>query len=146
MAGFYVALAEGGLLSAGDARRDDRRRRPGIDRVLGEQAGWGLGVGLDDDGWGMGGVGGSFGWWSDAGEYAFGFVTGHIADHDRGDRVENARPRRAWACRRSEPATGRRPATRSGHGMHLGPDEARRSGCVVRRSAGPADGARRVTR
>jgi hypothetical protein len=38
----------------------------------------------------MGGVGGSFGWWSRAGGYAIGFVTGVIADHDRGDRVENA--------------------------------------------------------
>ena len=38
----------------------------------------------------MGGIGGSFGWWSEAGGYAIGFVTGHVADHDRGGRVENA--------------------------------------------------------
>jgi hypothetical protein len=38
----------------------------------------------------MGGVGGSFGWWSDAGRYAAAFLTGHIGDHDRGDRLEGA--------------------------------------------------------
>jgi hypothetical protein len=38
----------------------------------------------------MGGVGGSFGWWSNRGGYAFAFLTGHIGDHDRGDRLENA--------------------------------------------------------
>ena len=38
----------------------------------------------------MGGIGGSFGWWSETGRYAIAFLTGHIGDHDRGDRIENA--------------------------------------------------------
>jgi hypothetical protein len=62
----------------------------GHDRVVGSDVSWGLGVGVDEDGWGMGGTGGSFGWWSQAGRYALGFVTGHVAGHDRGGRVENA--------------------------------------------------------
>ena len=37
----------------------------------------------------MGGTGGSFGWWSEAGQYAAAFLTGHIGTHDRGDRLEN---------------------------------------------------------
>jgi CubicO group peptidase (beta-lactamase class C family) len=51
---------------------------------------WGLGVGLDPDGYGMGGVGGSFGWWSDGGRYACAFLTGHIGDYERGNRVESS--------------------------------------------------------
>ena len=90
VAGLYVALAAGDLLSPAMTAQLTGTAAAGYDRVLGEDARWGLGVALDDDGWGMGGVGGSFGWWSDAGRYAFGFVTGDIADHDRGGRVENA--------------------------------------------------------
>ena len=37
----------------------------GHDLVVGSRTQWGLGVGVDTDGWGMGGVGGSFGWWSE---------------------------------------------------------------------------------
>ena len=51
----------------------------------------GLAFGIEPtDGFGMGGVGGSFGWWSDTGRYAFAFLTGHIGDHARGDLLENA--------------------------------------------------------
>ena len=90
VAGLYVALRHDGLLS--DATLGEMLTPTGVgfDRVVGTQVSWGLGVGLDQDGWGMGGTGGSFGWWSEAGGYALGFVTGHVADHDRGDRVENA--------------------------------------------------------
>jgi hypothetical protein len=58
--------------------------------VIGGEREWGLGVALDPDGYGMGGVGGSFGWWSEVGQYAVAFLTGHIGDHERGDRLENA--------------------------------------------------------
>jgi len=37
----------------------------------------------------MGGLGGSFSWWSRDGQYAAAFLTGHIGTHDRGDRLEN---------------------------------------------------------
>ncbi len=63
--------------------------------MLGADTAWGLGFAVEpSDGWGMGGLGGSFGWWSEAGRYAIGFVTGHAAPdvtgEDPGDRLENA--------------------------------------------------------
>jgi hypothetical protein len=60
----------------------------GIDRVFGEEAAWGLGFGLDDDGFGMGGLGGSFGGASPDG-YAFAFVTGSMGTHDRAILLES---------------------------------------------------------
>nr|WP_167880633.1 hypothetical protein [Nocardioides guangzhouensis] len=45
---------------------------------------------MDSDGYGMGGTGGSFGLWSEAGQYAAAFLTGHVGTHDRGERLENA--------------------------------------------------------
>ena len=89
VAGLYQAVATGRLLG------DDMRRQlltgqgEEPDLVIGDTREWGLGVVLDEDGYGMGGVGGSFGWWSEQGGYAFAFLTGHIGDHDRGDRLEN---------------------------------------------------------
>lgn len=88
VAGFYVGLATGGLL--GDAVLAELRRGHGVEpeRVMGGDREWGLGVALEPDGYGMGGLGGSFGWWSEAGQYALGFLTGHIGDPGRGDRLE----------------------------------------------------------
>ena len=90
VAGFYVALQQGRLLSAGLTAEMTSVAASGVDRVLDERADWGLGVALDTDGYGMGGVGGSLGWWSTEGGYALAFVTGVIADHDRVTRVDNA--------------------------------------------------------
>jgi hypothetical protein len=89
VAGLYAALAEGRLL--GDDMRDQLLSGQGDepDLVIGDVREWGLGVAMDADGCGMGGVGGSFGWWSRVGGYTFAFLTGHIGDHDRGDRLEN---------------------------------------------------------
>jgi CubicO group peptidase (beta-lactamase class C family) len=90
VAGLYLALARGTLL--GDDMRHQLLTGLGEepDLVIGDVREWGLGVVVDADGFGMGGVGGSFGWWSEVGGYAFAFLTGHIAGHDRGDRLENA--------------------------------------------------------
>jgi CubicO group peptidase (beta-lactamase class C family) len=90
LAGLYVALMDGGLLS--DALLGEMRRphAVGPDRVLGGEAAWGLGVAVDDDGFGMGGLGGSFGWWSERGRYAFGWLTGWVGSGDAGDRIERA--------------------------------------------------------
>jgi hypothetical protein len=90
VAGFYAALLEGRLLGE-DVRRQlltGQGEEP--DLVIGDVREWGLGVVIEDDGFGMGGVGGSFGWASRRGGYAVAFLTGHIAGHDRGDRLENA--------------------------------------------------------
>jgi len=88
VAGLYAALAEGRLLGE---TRQQLLTGQGEERdlVMDDVREWGLGVVLDEDGCGMGGVGGSFGWWSNAGRYAVGFVTGHIGGHDRGERLEN---------------------------------------------------------
>jgi CubicO group peptidase (beta-lactamase class C family) len=91
VAGFFAALAQGRLLSPAVLREMTTVTAAGHDRVVGSSVAWGLGVGVETaDGWGMGGTGGSFGWWSEAGGYAIGFVTGHVAGHDRGERLENS--------------------------------------------------------
>jgi CubicO group peptidase (beta-lactamase class C family) len=90
VAGFYEALAHGRLVSPALLAELTRGRGPEPDLVVGGDREWGLGVALDPDGYGMGGVGGSFGWWSAGGQYAAAFLTGHIGTHDRGDRLESA--------------------------------------------------------
>jgi hypothetical protein len=63
----------------------------GIDRVFGHENAWGLGFGVDDEGFGMGGLGGSFGGacTRDGASYAIAFVTGTMGSHERGERLEN---------------------------------------------------------
>ena len=91
VAELYVALAGGRLLSPGLLEELTRGNGLGPDLVVGGgDREWGLGVALDPDGYGMGGTGGSFGWWSGTGRYAAAFLTGHVGTHDRGDRVEGA--------------------------------------------------------
>jgi CubicO group peptidase (beta-lactamase class C family) len=88
VAGLHLALASGRLL--GPDRLADLRRThpPEPDLVMGGVRTWGAGVAVEPDGFGMGGLGGSFGWWSDEGGYAMAFLTGHIGTHDRADRLE----------------------------------------------------------
>jgi hypothetical protein len=58
---------------------------------MGDDTAWGLGFGIDPgDGYGMGGTGGSMGWASTAGGYAYAFVTAAMGTHDRSTAVENA--------------------------------------------------------
>jgi CubicO group peptidase (beta-lactamase class C family) len=90
VAGLYVALQQGRLLSPGMLAEAVAGFGVGPDLVMGDERVWGLGFSVEPNGYGMGGVGGSFGWWSRDGEYALAFLTGEIAGHDRGDRVENA--------------------------------------------------------
>jgi CubicO group peptidase (beta-lactamase class C family) len=89
VAAFYVALAQGRLLGRDLLAEMTRGGRAGPELVVGGERQWGLGVGVEPDGYGMGGVGGSFGWWSETGRYAAAFLTGYVGDHDRGDRLEN---------------------------------------------------------
>jgi hypothetical protein len=90
VAQFYVALAHGRLVGPALVEELERGHGEEPDLVVGGDREWGLGVAVDTDGYGMGGTGGSFGWWSEAGQYAAAFLTGHIGSHDRGDRLENA--------------------------------------------------------
>jgi CubicO group peptidase (beta-lactamase class C family) len=90
IAGLFAALLQGDALSPALLREATTAQCTGTDRVFGFDSAWGLGFGVDADGFGMGGLGGSVGWASTAGGYAYGFVTGSMGDHDRSDAVENA--------------------------------------------------------
>ncbi len=90
VAGFYHALATGSLLSPGMLAEAVTPQSVGPDRVFGFDAAWGLGFRISEDGYGMGGLGGSYGGMSTAGGYAIGFVTGSAGSHDRVDALENA--------------------------------------------------------
>jgi len=90
VAGLYAALLSDQLLSRGLLAEAVTAQCSGPDRVMGGLNAWGLGFGVDDDGFGMGGLGGSLGWASRADRYAYAFVTGSMGDHARSDAVENA--------------------------------------------------------
>src|SRR5438128_2216673 len=90
IAGLYAALLRGDLLSPDLLREATTAQCTGSDRVFGFDNAWGLGFGVDADGFGMGGLGGSVGCASTVGGYAYGFVTGSMGNHDRSDTVENA--------------------------------------------------------
>jgi CubicO group peptidase (beta-lactamase class C family) len=89
VAGFYQALVDGKVLSPAMLAEAVTAHTTGVDRVFGGPNAWGLGFGIDDDGYGMGGLGGSYGGASTAGGYALGFVTGSAGNHDRVDALEN---------------------------------------------------------
>ena len=88
VAGLYAALLEQRLLAGPLLGEAISVQASGIDRVFGEHAAFGLGFGLDDDGFGMGGLGGSFGAASRDG-YAIAFATGSMGSHDRAIMLEN---------------------------------------------------------
>jgi CubicO group peptidase (beta-lactamase class C family) len=92
IAGLYAALLRGELLSPSLLREATSVQCSGIDAVFGHENAWGLGFGIDDEGFGMGGLGGSFGGacTRDGANYAFAFVTGTMGSHERGEGVENA--------------------------------------------------------
>ncbi|MBV9943099.1 MAG: serine hydrolase [Solirubrobacterales bacterium] len=87
--GFYAALLEGTALTASLLAEATSVQTSGIDRVFGELNAFGLGFGIDENGFGMGGLGGSYGAARQDG-YAIGFVTGSMGSFDRATRVENA--------------------------------------------------------
>jgi CubicO group peptidase (beta-lactamase class C family) len=89
VAGLYAALLDGRLLERSLLEQAIRPQASGIDRVFGEQAAWGLGFSVDEEGFGMGGLGGSFGGASRDG-YAIAFVTGSMGTHDRAIALENS--------------------------------------------------------
>jgi len=90
VAGFYAALVNGEVLSADLLAAATSPVTSGEDLVLGGDNAWGLGFSVDENGFGMGGIGGHIGWWDTTGDYAFAFVTAHLGDYDRMDRCESA--------------------------------------------------------
>lgn len=89
IAGLYAALLEGRLLSPSLLGEATSAQCSGVDAVFDIENAWGLGFGVDANGFGMGGLGGSYGGACPAGSYAIGFVTGTMGNHDRVDRLEN---------------------------------------------------------
>ena len=89
VAGFYHALVAGRLLGAGMLAEAITPQSTGLDLVFGQHNTWGLGFGIDDEGYGMGGLGGSYGGASTLGGYTIGFVTGSAGSHDRAGALEN---------------------------------------------------------
>jgi CubicO group peptidase (beta-lactamase class C family) len=89
IAGFYAALLEGTPLTAELLAEATTVQASGIDRVFGEPNAFGLGFGIDENGFGMGGLGGSYGGASRHG-YAIAFLTGSMGSFDRATSVENA--------------------------------------------------------
>jgi CubicO group peptidase (beta-lactamase class C family) len=90
VAGLYAALLREELLSPGLLQEATSAQASGVDRVFGHENAWGLGFGVEPGGFGMGGLGGSFGWASVEDGYAFGFVTGHMGGEEPGMLLENA--------------------------------------------------------
>jgi CubicO group peptidase (beta-lactamase class C family) len=88
VARFYGALLGGELLSESLRNQALYPQASGIDEVVGEYLSWGLGLQVDDDGFGMGGVGGAFGGASRTGRYGISFLPAHMDDHERLDRLE----------------------------------------------------------
>lgn len=89
-AGLYAALLRGELLPPSLLRDAVSAQCSGLDLVFGHENAWGLGFGVDADGFGMGGTGGSYAGASTVGGYAFAFLTGTMGTHDRAAAVENA--------------------------------------------------------
>ncbi len=89
VAGFYQALNAGALLSPGMLAEAVTPQFTGPDQVFGFDAEWGLGFAINEDGYGMAGLGGSYGGMSTEGGYAVAFVTGSVGTHDRLDTLEN---------------------------------------------------------
>jgi CubicO group peptidase (beta-lactamase class C family) len=96
VARFYAGLAAGGeldgvrLLSPGlVAEATARPQLVAHDRVLDQTTAWGLGPQVDEYGFGLGGLGGSGGWWGAPG-YALGYVTRLLSSHERVEAVDDA--------------------------------------------------------
>jgi CubicO group peptidase (beta-lactamase class C family) len=90
VAGLYAALMQGKLLSPGLLEDATSEQVAGVDAVFGFESSWGLGFGVDDSGFGMGGVGGSYGGAAVRDGYAFAFVTGSVGDHQRSGDLDDA--------------------------------------------------------
>jgi CubicO group peptidase (beta-lactamase class C family) len=95
LATFYDDLSrDDGVLAGllgGDLRTEVLRpQASGPDAFLRGPATWSLGLRVDGDEPGMGGLGGSAAWWSPAHGYAMAYVTRGLLDHARVDAVATA--------------------------------------------------------
>lgn len=96
VARFYAGLVNRGeldgarLVSPETADAMSAGELTAVDLLLGEEITWGLGVGLDIDGYGMGGLGGSLGWADPSLGLAEAYVTRQMGDHERAEAVHAA--------------------------------------------------------
>jgi CubicO group peptidase (beta-lactamase class C family) len=96
VARFYVGLLNGGELDG--ARLVSRQivdamtvgELTVVDLLLEEEATWGLGVGVDRDGYGMGGLGGSLGLADPALGLAEAYITRQMGTHERAEVMDAA--------------------------------------------------------
>lgn len=96
IARFYSGLAAGGaignvrLLSTDMVRDATSIHASGHDVLLQSHTDWGLGFQIESDGFGFGGLGGALGWGNIDHRFGFGYVTNHMASHDRAMAVYEA--------------------------------------------------------
>jgi CubicO group peptidase (beta-lactamase class C family) len=90
LVGFYDSLLAGRLLSRDLLAEAIRSQGSGPDLVMGGEVSWGMGFRIDETGFGMGGLGGSYAGVSREGGYVLAFVTGSMGSHDRVDDLEQA--------------------------------------------------------
>jgi CubicO group peptidase (beta-lactamase class C family) len=96
VARFYAGLLAGGeldgvrLVEPGTVEAMTRGELTSRDVLLDREVTWGLGVQVDDEGFGMGGIGGSLGLADPAAGIAEAYVTRHMGDHDRAELLDVA--------------------------------------------------------
>lgn len=96
VARLYAALLAGGeldgvrLLSPAIVEAMTAGEMTGPDLVFEEEITWGLGVAIDSDGYGMGGLGGSLAWADPELGLAEAYVTRSMHDHDRAEAMDAA--------------------------------------------------------
>lgn len=104
VARFYAGLLNGGELDGVRLASPDITAAmslgelTAVDLLLQEQVTWGLGVGVDRDGFRMGGLGGSLGLADPALSLAEAYLTRQMGTHDRAEAMDAA-VRSALACR-----------------------------------------------
>lgn len=107
VARLYAGLANGGeldgirLLSPALVLEIASPQASSEDVYLRRHVDWGLGVQVDRDGFGMGGLGGGLGWGNLEHGFGFGYVTRYMKDHDRALAVYESAAR----CAGFEPVT-----------------------------------------
>jgi CubicO group peptidase (beta-lactamase class C family) len=96
VARFYAGLLAGGeldgvrLFSPGIVETMTAGEMTGPDLVFEDEVTWGLGVAIDSDGYGMGGLGGSLGWADPRLGLAEAYVTRSMRDHERAEAMDAA--------------------------------------------------------
>jgi CubicO group peptidase (beta-lactamase class C family) len=96
VARFYAGLLAGGeldgvrLFSPAIVEAMTAGEMTGPDLVFEERVTWGLGVAIDHDGYGMGGLGGSLGWADPHLGLAEAYVTRSMRDHERSEAMDAA--------------------------------------------------------